>query len=163
MKPGPKIELNIDCEGWPHPDLLAQLAQKCVSSAITVGQLKFPPGAQLSLMFGDDKLVCDLNNRFRDINKPTNVLSFPDTHILPGEIAGAMLGDIIFALQTVKREADLEGKSFNHHLCHLMIHGFLHLFGYDHLNDDEADAMEILEIQALANLGIANPYAENQT
>ncbi len=154
----PRIEINIACEGWPPEEDLQRLARQSVSSAVKSAGLKFAPDAELSLMFGDDETLCALNSRYRGINKATNVLSFPDQQILPGQEAGAILGDIAFALQTVKREADLEGKRFDHHLSHLMIHGFLHLFGYDHQNDDEAQTMESLEIRALAILGIENPY-----
>ena len=150
--------MNIACDGWPPEDDLRRLADQSVSSAVKIAGLKFAPDAELSLMFGDDETLCALNSQFRDINKATNVLSFPDQQILPGDEAGAILGDIAFALQTVKREADLEGKRFDHHLSHLMIHGFLHLFGYDHQNEDEAQTMESLEIRALAILGIENPY-----
>ncbi|MCB1428795.1 MAG: rRNA maturation RNase YbeY, partial [Nitratireductor sp.] len=79
--------------------------------------------------------------------------------IRPGDAAGAMLGDIVLALETVRREASLEDKQFDHHLRHLVIHGLLHLFGYDHMNDDEARIMESLERDALARMGIGDPYA----
>ena len=155
----PQIDINIACQGWPEPDELQQLAERSVAAAIKVAKIKLSPEAELSLMFGDDAAIKALNQQFRGIDRPTNVLSFPGEEISPGEEPGLVLGDIAFALQTLIREADLEGKAFDHHLCHLMIHGFLHLLGYDHLNDSEAEQMESLEIRALATLGIADPYA----
>ena len=162
MKPFPVIELNIACDGWLPERNLHKLAKACVSAAIDSAKLRLPPISQLSLLFDGDEAIRSLNQQFRDIDKPTNVLSFPGSDILPGDEAENMLGDIAFALQTIKNEADLEGKPFDHHLSHLMIHGFLHLFGYDHLSDEEAEVMEQLEIKALANLGIENPYLEAQ-
>ncbi|TCT11975.1 putative rRNA maturation factor [Tepidamorphus gemmatus] len=113
-----------------------------------------------TLALADDALVRDLNRRFRGKDRPTNVLSFPS-----GEVPapGAPLGDIVVARETVEREAALDGKPFDHHLIHLVIHGLLHLLGYDHESDDEAEAMERLETAVLADLGIPDPYAEPVT
>ena len=162
MQPFPQIELNIACEGWLPESELAELAKVCVSAVIDCAPLRLPFESQLSLLFDDDEAIRSLNRQFRGIDKSTNVLSFPGSDILPGDEAENVLGDIAFALQTIKNEADLEGKPFNHHLSHLMIHGFLHLFGYDHQNDEEAEMMEHFEIKALANLGIENPYLDSQ-
>jgi probable rRNA maturation factor len=89
---------------------------------------------------------------------PTNVLSFPADarRVSPGK--SALLGDIVIAYQTTEREARTQGKPFAHHLAHLAVHGFLHLLGYDHGADDEANAMEQLEAAILARLGVSNPY-----
>jgi probable rRNA maturation factor len=86
------------------------------------------------------------------------VLSFPAYPITPGKIPGPMLGDIIIARETVAREAKELEKPFEDHLTHLMVHGFLHLFGYDHMNDAEAEIMEGLETRILADLGLSDPY-----
>jgi probable rRNA maturation factor len=162
LKPFPLIELNIACEGWLSERNLYELAKVCVSAAIDSAHLRLPPISQLSLLFDDDDAIKSLNRQFRGIDKATNVLSFPGSDLLPGDEAENVLGDIAFALQTIKNEADLEGKPFDHHLSHLMIHGFLHLYGYDHQNDEEAELMEKFEIKALANLGIENPYMDAQ-
>ncbi|MCP4185822.1 MAG: rRNA maturation RNase YbeY [Hyphomicrobiales bacterium] len=138
------------------------MANACVAAAIVSAQLRLPPISQLSLLFDGDEAIRSLNQRFRGLDNATNVLSFPGSNLSPGDEAENVLGDIAFALQTIRNEADLEGKSFDHHLSHLMIHGFLHLFGYDHLRNEEAELMEQLEIKALANLGIENPYLETQ-
>ena len=124
----PKIEMNITCDGWPSMKTLEALAESATASAIKTAQLKFTDGAELSLLFADNAMVKKLNSQFREIDKPTNVLSFPGENIKRGEDAGSMLGDIAFALETIKEEAKLDNLKFDHHLSHLMIHGFLHLF-----------------------------------
>jgi probable rRNA maturation factor len=120
--------------------------------------------AELAIMLTDDAGIRTLNQNWRGIDKPTNVLSFPA--LQPPEGADEpddmprMLGDIAIAYETTRREADEEDKSFANHLSHLAIHGFLHLVGYDHEKDDEAEEMEALEREILATLGIPDPYAD---
>lgn len=120
--------------------------------------------AELAIMLTDDAGIRTLNQNWRGIDKPTNVLSFPA--LQPPEGADEpddmprMLGDIAIAYETTRREADEEEKTFANHLSHLAIHGFLHLVGYDHEKDDEAEEMEALEREILATLGIADPYAD---
>ena len=119
--------------------------------------------AELAVMLTDDAGIRTLNANWRSIDKPTNVLSFP---ALQPEGAGGeddaprMLGDIAIAYETTRREADEEQKPFDHHLSHLAVHGFLHLIGYDHENDDDAEDMEALEREILSSLGIPDPYAD---
>jgi probable rRNA maturation factor len=120
---------------------------------------------ELAVMLTDDAGIRTLNSNWRGIDKPTNVLSFP---ALPPsgprgpDEAPRMLGDIAIAYETTRREADDEQKPFDHHLSHLAVHGFLHLIGYDHETDDDAEAMEALEREILSQLGIADPYADRQ-
>jgi len=120
--------------------------------------------AELAIMLTDDAGIRTLNQNWRGIDKPTNVLSFPA--LQPPEGANEpddmprMLGDIAIAYETTRREADEEDKTFANHLSHLAIHGFLHLVGYDHEKDDEAEEMEALEREILATLGIPDPYAD---
>ena len=114
-------------------------------------------------MLTDDAGIRTLNRNWRGIDKPTNVLSFPalqPTGAGGPDDAPRMLGDIAIAYETTRQEADDEQKPFDHHLSHLAIHGFLHLIGYDHENDDDAEAMESLEQEILAQLGIPDPYAD---
>jgi probable rRNA maturation factor len=121
--------------------------------------------AELAVMLTDDDGIRTLNSNWRGIDKPTNVLSFP---ALPPTGAGGpddaprMLGDIAIAYETTRREADDEQKPFDHHLSHLAVHGFLHLIGYDHETDNDAEAMETLEAEILAQLGIPDPYADRE-
>ena len=98
-----------------------------------------------------------LNAEWRDIDKPTNVLSFPAA---TSRLAGAdrMLGDIVIAYETLARECDDEDRIFHHHLAHLTVHGFLHLFGYDHETDREAEEMERLERKIMSAMNMPDPY-----
>src|SRR5690606_31530348 len=95
----------------------------------------------------------------RGKDKETNVLSFPAYPVQPGAMPGPMLGDIVVARETIEREAAELDKDIHAHLTHLLVHGLLHLFGYDHLEDDEAEQMEALETRILAALGLSDPYA----
>jgi probable rRNA maturation factor len=119
------------------------------------------PGAEVSIVLADDKLIRDLNREFRGQDKATNVLSFPstgteDAPAPPGE--PLLLGDIIVAFETTAAEAVGQGKPLADHFCHLIVHGMLHLLGHDHQTDIMANAMEALEIKVLAGLDITNPY-----
>jgi len=119
--------------------------------------------AELAVMLTDDTGIQTLNSNWRGIDKPTNVLSFPalqPTGSGTPDDAPRMLGDIAIAYQTTRKEADDEQKPFDDHLSHLAVHGFLHLIGYDHEKDDDAEAMESLEAEILAQLGIPDPYAD---
>jgi probable rRNA maturation factor len=119
--------------------------------------------AELAVMLTDDDGIRTLNSNWRGIDKPTNVLSFPalqPTGPSGPDDAPRMLGDIAIAYQTTRKEADDEQKPFEHHLSHLAVHGYLHLIGYDHENDADAEIMESLETEILAQLGIPDPYAD---
>jgi probable rRNA maturation factor len=121
--------------------------------------------AELAIMLTDDRGIRTLNRSWRGIDKATNVLSFPalqPTGPAGPDDAPRMLGDIAIAYETTRKEADEERKPFDHHLSHLAVHGFLHLIGYDHENDADAEAMESLERDILAQLGIPDPYADRE-
>lgn len=158
----PRIDLSL--EDNVQVDETAMLARfvYVLEETVRIGSLKFPEQAEVSLVLAGDKTLQSLNSKWRGKEKPTNVLSFPGDEIEVGEEAGMMLGDIVISLETTKREAHLENKNFDDHLSHLLIHGFLHLFGYDHETDKEAFEMESLEIRILDELGIANPYEDEQ-
>lgn len=111
--------------------------------------------AELLLRLVDEVEITSLNQQFRDKDSATNVLSFPDT--LPHEISPS-LGDIVICIDVVKREAIQQNKSFEHHLTHIILHGILHLLGYDHIKEDDATEMERLETAILHKLNISNPY-----
>ena len=98
----------------------------------------------------------DLNKTYRQQDKPTNVLSFPSE--IPDFVESTHLGDLAICAQIVEQEAQEQNKNINDHWTHLTLHGCLHLLGYDHIEDKEAEAMEAVEIELLAELGIGNPY-----
>src|SRR4029077_19132830 len=144
-----------------EPDAETVIQRAVAAAAKTVDQ--DVGEAELAVMLTDDAGIRTLNNNWRGIDKPTNVLSFPA--LQPSGPSGSadaprMLGDTAIAYETTRREADDEQKPFDHHLSHLAVHGFLHLIGYDHEKDEEAEAMESLEAEILAQLGIPDPYAD---
>lgn len=116
----------------------------------------------LDLILADDLFIQDLNSRYRGKDRPTNVLSFPQENLDKGtvntEIPFLLLGDIVMAYETLQAEAQAKNISFIHHFCHLLLHGLLHLVGYDHETDEDQEEMEKLEIQLLEGLSIPNPY-----
>ena len=149
-----------DC--WQTEPEAEAVIQRAIAAAAELADAGLGE-AELAVMLTDDAGIRTLNSNWRGIDKPTNVLSFPalpPTGTGGPDDAPRMLGDIAIAYQTTRREADEEGKPFDHHLSHLAVHGFLHLIGYDHEQDDEADAMEALESKILAQLGIPDPYAD---
>ena len=131
-----------------HEDLLS----KALAAA---AEAEGKSGA-VSLLLGDDASVAELNQQFRNKAGPTNVLSFPPA---PGMAEPGFLGDIALAAETIVEQANFQGKRFEIHAAHLVVHGFLHLIGYDHENPADADAMETRERVILASIGIEDPYA----
>ncbi|PKA44243.1 rRNA maturation RNase YbeY [Rhizobium sullae] len=157
------IQISIEEGDWPSEGELQALAERVLEAAAAFlkknEKQPFPTTAtELSLVFTDDESIRTINAEWRKKDKATNVLSFPAFPIIPGKMPGPMLGDIIIARETVEREARELEKPFEDHLTHLMVHGFLHLFGYDHMNSDEAEIMEGLETRILAVLGLSDPY-----
>ena len=118
------------------------------------------PPSEISVVLSDDEHVRELNKHHRGMDKPTNVLSFPAARTKTPSGAPRILGDIVLALETVEREAAEESKPLENHISHLVVHGVLHLLGYDHEDDEEAEMMEERERQILTKLGIPDPYAE---
>ncbi len=158
------IQISVEDGGWPDEAVLASLASRVLGAAADYlareEEQPFPKMApELSLVFTNDDSIQEINAEWRDQDKPTNVLSFPAFPLEPGGMPGPMLGDIVVARETVEREAVDLDKTFDDHLTHLLVHGFLHLFGYDHLEKDEAEEMEALETRILAGLGLSDPYA----
>jgi probable rRNA maturation factor len=151
-----QVEISREAEGWPEH--LDARAVEALRAALKLSKAKVTGAAEVSLILTSDAEQRILNRDWRGIDKPTNVLSFPQ--IEPFGAVSGLLGDIILARETLEKEAAEQGVSFDDHFTHLVVHGFLHLLGYDHVKDDEALAMEGLETQILASLGVADPYAE---
>jgi probable rRNA maturation factor len=146
------IEVEIEDAAWTSALPEAEALTRGAAEAVLAYEHLADRGA--TLLLTGDLAVQALNARFRGQDKPTNVLSFPappnpESH----------LGDVALAFETCAREAAEQGKPLAHHLQHLVAHGVLHLLGYDHLSDPEAEEMEGLERTVLASLGVPDPYA----
>ena len=149
--------ISLDIAIAPAAASVALQTRDIVARAIraaneTTGPLK----GTVSVLIEDDAGIRALNRRWRGADKPTNVLSFPAA--AAPSIVPRHLGDIAISYETAMREAEAEGRPFDHHVAHLAVHGFLHLLGYDHQSDAAAEAMEALERKILARLGIPDPY-----
>ena len=138
---------------WEKEPRATETVERAISAA---SEAIDAPLGEVVVMLADDETIRSLNRDWRKIDKPTNVLSFPAAKT-PG-IEPLMLGDIVIAYETVARECEEEDRVFLHHLAHLAVHGFLHLMGYDHQNDSDAEAMEQLETAILARLDMPDPY-----
>jgi probable rRNA maturation factor len=152
------IEFTCHRDDWPLPEknILEQIAARTLSAA------KWDRECIISILFTDDSYIRDLNKTYRGKDKPTNVLSFSGyckefLQVLP-RTESIPLGDIIFALETIRGESIDQNKPFENHLNHLFVHGLLHLLGFDHETEAEAAVMEQLEIDILSTLLIPNPY-----
>jgi probable rRNA maturation factor len=159
----PLTEVLVVAECWQTEPEAEAVIHRAINAAAEVADADVGE-AELAIMLTDDTGIRTLNNNWRGIDKPTNVLSFPALQPTAGAPADAprMLGDIAIAYETTRKEADDEEKPFDHHLSHLAVHGFLHLIGYDHEKDGDAEAMEGLEREILAQLGIPDPYADRE-
>ena len=153
----PSVDIRVEAGDWPPAAKLRALVEPTVAAAIATGVRPIAEGSELSLVFTDDTHVRALNRRYRGTDSATDVLSFPGTRT-NAKAFGPLLGDIVFAAETIAREASAGKIPADHHLAHLVLHGFLHLLGYDHAESDEAVVMERLETAILARLGIADPY-----
>lgn len=148
------LELDVDYQvpsmGLPDENILQQWAEVALLNQAD---------AQLGIRIVDEVESQMLNRDYRGKDKPTNVLSFPME--LPEELDLPILGDLVICAPVVAREAEQQDKSIQAHWAHMVIHGVLHLQGYDHIADDEAEEMEALEIRLLQQLGFANPYGND--
>ncbi|MGL4441710.1 MAG: rRNA maturation RNase YbeY [Bosea sp. (in: a-proteobacteria)] len=154
-----EIDVSIETDHWAVIADPEALGNKAILAAARHAGTVLKAGAEVSVLLTGDAQVRELNRIWRQQDKPTNVLSFPATPVA-GLAKAPMLGDIVVAFETIEREALADGKALPDHLAHLLVHGFLHLLGYDHNNDDEAEIMENLERDILASISIADPYAD---
>lgn len=151
-----EIAIIRNAEGWP--DHFDQLAEKAVLAAMAAAAPTIKGAAEISILLTDDEEQHELNAQWRGKDSATNVLSFPQ--IEPFAPVFGLLGDITLARETLEREAVDLGKSLDDHFIHLVVHGFLHILGYDHLDEAQALQMEGLETHILSGIGIDDPYAE---
>ncbi len=152
------LDIMIEAGDWDRLKDAEALAQKAAEAALAV-TYEANGDFEASVMLTDDARIQELNRTWRAKDKPTNVLSFPAPE-QPGATGPRNLGDIALAYETLVRESEEESKELAHHFAHLMVHGVLHLLGYDHEVEAEAEIMEGLEVKALATLGIADPYRD---
>lgn len=153
------IDIGVDCRSPLWGALAgdaAGTAEKAALAALAECAAGTPVEYEMSIVLADDAFVRELNRDYRHIDKPTNVLSFPAED--EGATGPRLLGDVVLAFETLLREAADDGKPALDHLAHLVVHGTLHLMGYDHEEAQEAEEMEALERKILAGLGIADPY-----
>jgi probable rRNA maturation factor len=169
------VDVLITSSAWKMLPQAVEVVQRSIAAAAAANPEPRLRNAELSVLLCDDATIAALNGRWRGREKPTNVLSFPA--LLPNGARPSdgipsdgipsdgipsdkiPLGDIAIAGETLVREADASGKTVPAHLAHLVVHGFLHLVGYDHETDDEAEEMERQERDILARISVADPYA----
>jgi probable rRNA maturation factor len=160
---GPAVDIIVTSLHWSAQRGARGIVRRSIATAAAM----VPSAAgEVAIVLTDDPGIRALNRQWRGKDEPTNVLSFPGPRRGQPSAAGGqgekgaprLLGDIVIAYETTAREAKAEHKLFGHHLAHLVVHGFLHLAGYDHEADDQAAAMELLEIAVLARLKVRNPY-----
>lgn len=162
------IEISIEERRWEALALEA-LAERVFAAGLAALGVA-PEGSEISLLGCDDARISELNAEFRGKPTPTNVLSWPAQPLAPGpegvppppeaDLFGEMvLGDIAISYDTCAREAEAAQRSLEHHTAHLLLHGLLHLLGYDHIRDRDAEVMEALETKILGKLGIDDPYS----
>lgn len=154
---GLDLDISVEAAEWGDEDALAAPCRSAVAAALAAARVGEP--VALAILLTDDEAIREINQEWRDQDKPTNVLSFPAPPV-PGHPGPRPLGDVVLARETIAREAQAEGKSFEDHFAHLLVHGTLHCLGYDHDTDEAAAEMEAMEVAALASIGIGDPYRD---
>ena len=153
-RPALAVDIVVESPLWKAQRGADAMLRRALAAA---GAL-VPSDGELAVVLTDDAAIRALNRDWRGKDAATNELTYPAKEARPDRRAPRQLGDIVIAYETVAREAAAEGKPFMHHLAHLAVHGFLHLVGYDHEANGDADAMERLEIAILARLDVPDPY-----
>ena len=143
---------NATTESVPDEDDI----RRWITDAVNAARTDDEGPCEVSVRLVDDAEMSELNGRYRDKPQPTNVLSFPSE--LPDELELPLLGDIVICAPVVRREAEQQGKTLPAHWAHMAVHGALHLLGYDHIEEHEAQQMESLETAILASMGLPCPY-----
>ncbi len=157
----PKFNIDIDVSDAKWHDLIEGIenhTHNVIKNSLS-NLLSNAEHVEISIVLSDDDFIQNLNKDYRNKDKPTNVLSFPQTEEDEMDMPALMLGDIIITSGVIEQEAKEQSKSIKDHYTHMLVHGCLHLLHYDHITDEQAEEMESLEIKILDNLGIKNPYA----
>jgi probable rRNA maturation factor len=153
----PSIDIAVESPLWAEVVGIERLIQRAILATLASTDARLHPEAELSVLLCDDARIQTLNKNWRDIDKATNVLAFPAG--AASQLARAkIVGDLAISFETVDREAQSDHKSFADHFSHLVVHGWLHILGYDHANRVEAEAMEAVERRVLHTMNIADPY-----
>ena len=153
-----RVEFIETSRRWRGALPARAIARQAIGAALRESGVELRRGAEVCVHLVGDADIRELNKQWRGRNASTNVLSFPAAQ--PDQVEAArLIGDIFIAFETVSREAKDEGKALADHFSHLVVHGFLHLLGFDHDADARAEAMEALEVRILAHIGVADPYA----
>jgi len=152
--PAPSIDIQIQSPLWDAQPLAAQTVRDAIAAAAATLSTA---DNEVSILLTDDKTIRLLNREWRGIDKPTNVLSFPAA-TTKASVRMPLFGDIVIAYETLKRECDDEDRIFLHHLAHLTVHGFLHLIGYDHQVEAQAEKMEGLESKIITRMQMPDPH-----
>ena len=148
----PKIDVLVESDLWRSTEDIRPTVRRAIREAAALLAL---PAAELAVVLTDDAAICLLNRAWRGADAATNVLSFPTgrTRYDP-----PLIGDVVLAYETIAAEARAEHKPLAHHVAHLAVHGFLHLLGYDHVDSEDAEMMEQVEVDVLRRLAIPDPY-----
>lgn len=148
----PLIDIQVQSPLWDAEPAAERTVRDAIAAA---AEALSTADGEVSIVLTDDSAVRTLNRDWRGIDKPTNVLSFPASKVSGG---AKILGDIVIAYETLSQECYDEDRIFLHHLAHLAVHGFLHLLGYDHQTDRQADEMEGLESKIMTRMKMPDPY-----
>ena len=154
-----QVDIGVDAPAWRQIANLEHLVEAAIRAVLRDEGLEDARDCEVSVLLCDDAKIRDLNKLWRGIDQPTNVLSFPADDVAE---EFSLFGDLAIAFETTAREAQEEGKTLEAHLSHLVVHGFLHLLGHDHEEDEEAEEMEAAERRILSALGLEDPYAGSE-
>ena len=159
-----EIDVAINAGDWAGADVGADICAHVICAARAALKACDIINGELSIVLADDAFIQTLSRDYRSLDAPTNVLAFEngdDSEQTP-EGAPRLLGDVVVAFETTAREATEGGLSFGDHLSHLVVHGVLHLLGYDHIDDDDAQIMAHLEVVVLSEIGVSDPYVRRE-
>ena len=164
LESNPEIDISVQDPVWEHIDNVEKFVEKAVITTISTApwpKRAYGKDVEISIVLANDDLLQVFNREYREKDKPTNVLTFASIDSDEPQYGDCFhLGDVLLSFQTLERECVEQGKFMNDHFCHLLVHGTLHILGYDHIEEDDANTMETLEIRILEKLGIQNPYIE---